>query len=51
MPPMTTARKSVTWALFWEEKSNGKGLFLMTVVEKGGKTLFEQIAAKMKALK
>jgi type III restriction enzyme len=35
----------------WEEKSNGKGLFLMTVVEKGRKTLFEQIAAKIEGPK
>lgn len=31
----------------WAEKSKGKALFLMTVVEKGKKTLFEQIAAKI----
>jgi type III restriction enzyme len=31
----------------WAEKSNGKALFLMTVVEKGKKSLFEQIAAKI----
>lgn len=31
----------------WEEKSDGKALFLMTVVEKGKKTLFDQIAAKI----
>ena len=34
----------------WEEKSNGKALFLMTVVEKGKKTLFEQIAATIEAV-
>ena len=33
----------------WEEKSGGKALFLMTVVEKGKKSLFEQIAAKIEA--
>lgn len=31
----------------WEEKSAGKALFLMTVSEKGGPTLFEQIARKI----
>ncbi|MGQ0446024.1 MAG: DEAD/DEAH box helicase [Beijerinckiaceae bacterium] len=31
----------------WEEKSNGKALFLMTVREKGKAELFEQIAAKL----
>jgi type III restriction enzyme len=31
----------------WEEKSNGKALFLMTVIEKGKRTLFEQIAGKV----
>jgi type III restriction enzyme len=31
----------------WEEKSYGKALFLMTVVEKGKKSLFEQIASKI----
>jgi len=31
----------------WEETSSGKALFLMTVIEKGGKTLIEQIAAKI----
>ena len=31
----------------WEEKSHGKALFLMTVIEKGKKTLFEQVAAKI----
>ena len=31
----------------WEEKSEGKALFLMTVEEKGKATLFEQIAAKI----
>jgi len=31
----------------WEEKSGGKAVFLMTVVEKGKPTLFEQIAAKL----
>jgi type III restriction enzyme len=35
----------------WEEKSNGKAIFLMTVVEKGKKTLFDQIAAKIEALR
>jgi type III restriction enzyme len=32
---------------FWEEKSNGKALFLMTVIEKGKAELFDQIAAKL----
>lgn len=31
----------------WEERSNGKALFLMTVVEKGKPGVFEQIAAKV----
>ena len=31
----------------WEEKSDGKALFLMTVVEKDKPGLFEQIAAKI----
>ena len=31
----------------WEEKSAGKALFLMTVVEKGKQSLFEQIAEKV----
>ncbi len=31
----------------WEEKSGGKVIFLMTVVEKGKPGLFEQIAAKV----
>jgi type III restriction enzyme len=31
----------------WEEKSGGRALFLMTVLEKGKKTLFEQIAVKV----
>jgi len=31
----------------WEKKSDGKTLFLMTVVEKGKPGLFEQIAAKI----
>jgi type III restriction enzyme len=31
----------------WEQKSGGKALFLMTVVEKGKPTLSEQIAAKI----
>ena len=31
----------------WEEKSDGKAIFLMTVVEKGKPGLFEQIAAKI----
>jgi type III restriction enzyme len=31
----------------WEEKSNGKALFLMTVIEKGKAGLFQQIAAKV----
>ncbi len=34
----------------WEEKSNGKALFLMTVVEKGKRSLFEQIAGKIEAI-
>jgi len=34
----------------WEEKSNGKALFLMTVIEKGKPSLFEQIAAKAEAI-
>ncbi len=33
----------------WEEKSNGNALFLMTVVEKGQKSMFEQIAAKIES--
>jgi type III restriction enzyme len=31
----------------WEEKSNGKTLFLMTVVENGKPSLFDQIATKI----
>jgi type III restriction enzyme len=31
----------------WEQKSDGKALFLMTVVEQGKPGLFEQIAAKI----
>ena len=31
----------------WEEKSNGRALFLMTVREKGRPTLFEQIGTKV----
>jgi type III restriction enzyme len=31
----------------WEEKSNGKAIYLMTVLEKGKPSLFEQIAAKI----
>lgn len=31
----------------WEEKSNGKSIYLMTVLEKGKPGLFEQIAAKI----
>jgi type III restriction enzyme len=31
----------------WEEKSNGRALFLMTVVEKGKLSLFEQIENKI----
>jgi type III restriction enzyme len=31
----------------WEEKSNGKALFLMTVVEKGKPSLFEQISSRI----
>jgi type III restriction enzyme len=31
----------------WEEKSDGKALFLMTVIEKGKPSLFEQIAEKL----
>ena len=31
----------------WEEKSNGRALFLMTVLENGKAGLFEQIAAKI----
>lgn len=31
----------------WEQASNGKALFLMTVVEKGKPSLAEQIAAKV----
>lgn len=31
----------------WEERSNGKALFLMTVVEKGRPGLYEQIAVKL----
>ncbi|MCK1449598.1 DEAD/DEAH box helicase family protein [Bradyrhizobium sp. 35] len=31
----------------WEEKSNGKAIYLMTVLEKGKPGLFEQIAAKI----
>ena len=31
----------------WEEKSGGKALFLMTVLDKGKPGLFEQIAAKI----
>ena len=31
----------------WEEKSNGKAIFLMAVFEKGKPGLFEQIAAKI----
>jgi type III restriction enzyme len=31
----------------WEEKSDGKALFLMTVIEKGKAGLLEQIAAKI----
>ena len=33
--------------LLWEEKSDGKALFLMTVVERGKPGLFDQIAAKI----
>jgi hypothetical protein len=32
----------------WEEKSNSKAIFLMTVFEKGKPGLFEQIAAKIR---
>ena len=35
----------------WEEKSDGKALFLMTVVEKGKPSLFEQIQGKIAAMK
>lgn len=31
----------------WEEKSSGKAIFLMTVLDKGKPGLFEQIAAKI----
>jgi type III restriction enzyme len=31
----------------WEEKSNGKALFLMTVIEKGKAGLLEQITEKI----
>jgi len=31
----------------WEERSEGKALFLMTVVEKGRPSLDEQIARKI----
>ena len=31
----------------WEEKSSGKAIFLMTVLDKGKPSLFEQIAAKI----
>lgn len=31
----------------WEDKSDGNAVFLMTVVEKGKPTLFDQIAAKI----
>jgi type III restriction enzyme len=34
----------------WEEKSAGKALFLMTVIEKGKQSLVEQIAAKIEAI-
>jgi type III restriction enzyme len=34
----------------WEEKSQGKCIFLMTVVEKGKPSLSEQIAQKIKAV-
>jgi len=32
----------------WEESSNGKAIFLMTVLEKGKPDFFEQIAAKVR---
>lgn len=31
----------------WEERSNGKAIYLMTVVEKGKPSLFDQIATKI----
>ena len=34
----------------WEEKSNGRALFLMTVIEKGKPTPFQQLEQKVKAL-
>ena len=33
----------------WEEKSDGRALFLMTVVERGKPGLFEQIAARIQS--
>lgn len=45
------SKEKCTVGALWEEKSGGKALFLMTVVEKGKQTLFEQIATKIETTK
>ena len=41
------SKQKVNVGELWEEKSGGKALFLMTVVERNGPALFDQIAAKI----
>lgn len=41
------SKEKINVGELWEAKSNGRALFLMTVVEKGKPGLFEQIAVKL----
>jgi type III restriction enzyme len=42
------SREKCNVGFLWEEKSGGRALFLMTVVESGKPGLYEQIAAKVR---